>query len=393
MTGSDAAPTRVSGVGWQAIASAALDVRGSDAFEGGAEIVLVPAVPSDPLSLVGDGAALWRRLVAHGPLFADEVDATEAAILRDMEDLGIAAYGVEHPARVRAVACPLLSSPLHELVYAVVASVARDLGIRCVFIKGPVLYLQGLREREHSGDVDVWCEPARWDDLAAALTPWGWERVADPWEGTGVNHSATLVPRVWGCEIDVHRRMPGLALEDDEAFDVLWRHTEGAAFGAKDLRTPSAPMHAVVSALHNIRPELGCPDRGPEASDAARDLLQRAPGAVDCAKAIGAVPALRAELASIVGADALRGHDDGVPRDWAWRGEPDRIRAYWAALRGLSLSTRVRLVWRLLWPTAAVARESARRAGDGATSVTGARLRRIGRAARAWVGTTVRRHG
>ena len=47
-----------------------------------------------------------------------------------------------------------------------VARVAASRGIRCVFTKGPALRLQGLRDREHSGDVDLWCDPARVEDTS-----------------------------------------------------------------------------------------------------------------------------------------------------------------------------------------------------------------------------------
>ncbi|MDZ5146132.1 nucleotidyltransferase family protein [Microbacterium testaceum] len=380
---------RKDATGWWAVASAALDVRGVNLFDGGPEIILVPAIPSEPLSLLGSGAVLWRRLVDDGPLNPAQLEAGDEEILSAMAGMGIAALGPPPPFRVQELNPPTLSSPLHEMVYAVVARVAEDQGIRCVFVKGPVLHFQGLRDREHSGDVDVWCDPQRWEDLVAALGPWGWDRVADPWEGTTVNHSATLVPKSWGCEVDVHRRMPGLTLEDDAAFEQLWAHPDEARFAGQVVRTPSRPMHAVISAVHSVRPELGRPHPSPLASAAARDLLRLTPGSVDCAKAIGAVPALRVELSSVADEDALRGYNGGTPRDWSWRGKPDRVRAYLAAMTDMSVHQRIHLLWRLFWPTPAVARESARRAGHQVHTLTGARVRRIGRALGAWLRITV----
>jgi hypothetical protein len=74
-----------------------------------------------------------------------------------------------------------------------------------------------------------------------------------------------------------------------------------------------------------------------------------------------------------------------VPRDWAWRGRPDRLRAYWTALQTLPLSARLRVARRLLWPDDDVALASERRAGVAITSASSARRRRLTRAARAWV--------
>ncbi len=74
-----------------------------------------------------------------------------------------------------------------------------------------------------------------------------------------------------------------------------------------------------------------------------------------------------------------------MPRDWAWRAQPDRAHAYWHALRAEPLAVRFRLLLRLIWPPDDVALASARRAGEPSASATRARLRRIRRGAREWL--------
>ncbi|MDQ1124422.1 nucleotidyltransferase family protein [Microbacterium trichothecenolyticum] len=370
--------------GWFAIAYGSLDVSGSTLFEPGAEVLLVPTVPGDALCLVGEGAALWRRLVDGAPVREHDISPVERTILAEMTHAGIVTRDAAHPARVTKLAPPVLSSPLHELVYALTARVSAGHGIRCVFAKGPALRLQGLREREHSGDVDVWCDPARWDDLAAALEPWGWSREPDPWRGTAVHHTATMRPERWGCEIDIHRRFPGFTIDDAAAFEIVLRDAEPLRFGAVDVLVPSISTHAVLAAVHAVRPVIGAGPRSRDASDTAARLLARAPDALTRARELGAVPALRDELAPLAAPGELDA-ERGTPRDWTWRTESSRARAYGAAMRELPWSTRARLVIRFIWPPDDIALASAQRAGQPTDDPTRARWRRLRRGVRDWL--------
>lgn len=366
--------------GWVAIASGALDVRDSILFAPGAEILLAPAIPGEAVCLTGDGAALWRRLVADGPL--TDLDDDDRAILAEMLLMGIASPDSAHPDRVVRLDTPVLSSPLHELVYALTSRVAAAHGIPCVFVKGPALHHQGLRDREHSGDVDVWCSPRHWDVLAEALSAWGWRREPDPWRGTSVHHTATMTPPGWGCEIDVHRRVPGLALDDDEAFETVARHCTTVVYAGVDVAVPRADTHAVLAAVHAVRPEIGAGPRSAAASHAAATMLAAVPGSAERACELGAVPVLRAELTGLLPAEVLAAHASGRPRDWHWRGEPNRVRAYWVALRDEPGAVRLPVLWRFLWPPDDIALASARHAGDAVTDANTARRRRLARGVR-----------
>lgn len=373
------------GHGWIPIANGALDVRGRTDFDRSADVLVLPTKPSEAICLVGKGAALWRRLITAAPLPQSAVTPDEQVILEHLHDLGLVALGASHPARIAELRPPTLSSPLHELVYALVARVAASRGIPCVFTKGPALRLQGLREREHSGDVDLWCDPARLDELADVLAPWGWHRAPDPWRGTTIHHTLTLVPQRWGCEIDVHRRFPGLAIEDESAFALVYRDAVPVHYGAVDVLVPSPATHAVLAALHAVRPVIGAGPRSPHHSAAAREFLSRAEGSVARARELGAVPALRHELEPLAEPGSLDSDADGTPRDWVWRQQPDHVRAYWMAMRGESWPTRVRLIVRFLWPPDDVALASARHAGHAPTTARRARWVRLGRGVRDWL--------
>lgn len=374
------------------IAYGALDVRGLADFGDPAGILVAPTVPGEAMCLVGAGAALWRRLIDESPLSPTSMRDDELAIVEALAEHGLAAFAETHPARVTFLSAPVLSSPLHELVYALTARVAADIAVPCVFVKGPPLHLQGLREREHSGDVDVWCEPSRWTALATALESWGWERLPDPWHGSAVPHSMTMSPRVWGCEIDVHRRLPGLALDDAAAFAVVCERATTLRLAGVDVLVPAIDDHAVLAAVNAVRPGIGDSGRSDEAAAVARALLRAAPGSARRAHALGAVPVLRDEIARIEPA-ALRDEEGAsLPRDWTWRSRPDRARAYLTALRMIPRAARLPTALRVLWPPDDVALASARAAGEPLDDPARARRRRLVRGLRQWWNGTRRRN-
>lgn len=372
------------GHGWIPIANGALDVRGVEGFDADADVLVVPTRASEAICLVGEGAALWRRLVASAPAPPTAFTADEEEIVASFAELGLVVTAASHPARVSELHPPVLSSALHELVYALVARVAASRGIACVFTKGPALRLQGLREREHSGDVDLWCDPTRVEDLVDALRPWGWHRSPDPWHGTTIHHTVTLLPDRWGCEIDVHRRFPGLVLDDERAFQLVARDAAPLRFAGVDVLVPATGTHAVLAALHAVRPAIGAGPRTPDASAAAGVFLARAEDSVARARELGAVPALRWELEPLAPAGGLDADAGGVPRDWAWRQQPDRVRAYWMAMSTEPWPMRARLIARFIWPPDDVALASARLTGRVPTTARRARWARLGRGIRDW---------
>lgn len=378
-------PAAPPGPGWMPIANGAIDVRDATAFDRRAEVLVLPTRPSEAICLVGEGAALWRRLIAEAPVPPHAFAPREQEILRHLDDLGLVVLAASHPARMTELRPPTLSSPLHELVYALVARVAADHGIACVFTKGPALRLQGLREREHSGDVDLWCDPARLDEVADALAPWGWTRAPDPWRGTTIHHTMTLVPGQWGCEIDVHRRFPGLVLDDARAFSLVVRDAVPMRFASVEVLVPAPATHAVLAALHTVRPLIGAGPRTAEASASARTFLSLAEGSLARARELGAVPALRDEIEALGGPVDPEGDAEGTPRDWAWRQQPDHVRAYWTAMSGEPWTTRARLILRFLWPPDDVALASAQHAGDTPASAGHARWTRLRRGIRDWI--------
>lgn len=365
---------------WIAIGLGAADLRGIDVGDSGAEAAIIPARPADPVAIGGAVADLWRRMVA-GPVEDAELDENERALVHEFADYGIASDDGDDPARIRRLPAPWLVSFIHELVYALVARVAAQEALSVVFIKGPIEYRQGLRSRRHSGDVDVWVEPGGIPRLAHALEPWGWNVESDPWDGTAVNHTATLKAGAWGCEIDLHRHFPGCALPADQAFAVLRKNTESMSFCGVKVEVPTAAAHSVIIALHLVRPEVG-QDTSPRQIAAATSALAR--GGAEAAAFAREFRAEAALLEPLRAAfpDQTFEPSYGLPANWTWRAQPNRFRSYLAGLRMVPIGQRPRTALRLLWPADDVALHSEAQVGDTDVNPLLARFKRLSRGIR-----------
>lgn len=336
---------------WVAISFGALEVT-PETFNVSqqVEILVTPVIPARPRLLVGRGADLWRRLVA-GPVDISSLDELDQQVLEEMAEFGIASADVSHPHRVTQIPAPWLTSTLHELVYALINNVAAQHGIDLLFLKGPTLHAQGLRDRAHSGDVDCLVRPSQGVDLARALQPWGWSPAISAFTGTRVLHSLTLRAADWACAIDVHTWFPGITVDPEAAFIALEQHSETRQFAGSIARTPAREAHAAILALHEARPVDG---HGPSTAKvhSAADAL-RAAGieSLKFVRMVGAEYALADAVTVAFPVAEFSAEDATVPPDWAWRLARTRKAAYLAALRIVPARQRFKVIWRILWPS------------------------------------------
>lgn len=360
---------------WVAVASAALDQRGLPDVVPGVETIVLPVIPSEPRGLAGEYSDLWLRLV-DGPVSNDDLTEDEQAVVRDYADAGIASNDVDDPLRVTTLDKPWLSSPLHELAYGLISRLSAARGIDVVFIKGPALHRQGLRPNEHSGDIDVWVDAARVTELASLLEPWGWSHLNERWETSPLYHSVTMLPGRWGCEIDLHRHMPGFSTSDRESLQLLLSDAQTWNYAGVPTRVPSRHAHAVVGALHLMRPQQGRPVNPWNREQAITTLREGGSEALDFAKRVGAGPALGEVLTA-----AFPGEDDAVcgpvPLNWRWRAEPDRLKRYIIMFRATPLRSWPRMAFRSVWPETNIALRLDQLYGGTTKSPAKARLRRI----------------
>ena len=136
-----------------------------------------------------------------------------------------------------------------------VAHVAKNLGVRVLFLKGPVATIQGLRDPGYvSGDVDALCEPGQEQALIDALCSQGWSPREQSEAATRfTTHSITLVHQDWPCDIDVHSRFPGFLAQPTAVFEALWARRELATLANVQVYGPDYPAQCLVILLHGLR--------------------------------------------------------------------------------------------------------------------------------------------
>lgn len=360
---------------WVATSFGALDVRNSPIADCGAEILLLPTDPSEPIGLQGDVAAMWRRLT-EGSVRDGALSATQQKLVREFEAFGCASRDSHHPARTTSVPRPWLRSPFHELIYSLVAHLARKADVGVVFIKGPALHVQGLRRREHSGDVDAWVDPDGIGLLCESLRRWGWSPMPTIMAGLAPSHSIALRPASWGCEIDLHYDFPGVAGPRKQSFAALCELRQSLTFAGTSVSVPAPAAHAVISALHTTRPQVGHRLHPALESRAAEAIRVAGPRTIAAARRLRADAALSPVLAAEF-PEQFTAPEYEVPLNWRWRTQPTRFRSYFMMLRLVPASKRASWLFRAVWPMREYALTWAQTVDGRSRSAFDARCRRL----------------
>lgn len=361
---------------WVATSFGALDVKHLPSpADSGAECLILPAQPAEPIGLRGEAAALWRHLTESAVTDSD-LSTRQRILVREFENFGLAARDPDHRARTTSVPRPWLTSALHELIYSLVANIASEADVGVVFIKGPTLHRQGLRERAHSGDVDVWAKRAGISTLRDELIKWGWSTAPTLMDGLPPSHSVTMRPTSWGCEIDLHYDFPGIGISGDEAFAVLRQLSEPLTFAGTPARVPAAQAHAVISALHAVRPRPGQQVPSALTGQATEFLHRVGAGAMSVARQLRADAALSPILAAVFPGEFTPPKYD-VPTNWQWRTQPTRFRSYVMMLRLIPSTRRPRWLFRVIWPSREYAFAWAEAANVQSRTAFGVRWRRL----------------
>lgn len=140
------------------------------------------------------------------------------------------------------------------LAHALIDSVSRVHGFRCLAIKGPTLAFHGLRDPQKSSDADVLVSPADFESFCAVLYERGWaEKATRSVPGALPSHSRSLFNPAWPIDIDIHRYYPGFFGDAQAIFDLLWDTRVSADFAHQSVAITSRAASAVISALHSHR--------------------------------------------------------------------------------------------------------------------------------------------
>ena len=331
---------------WIAVSNGVVDLRDvAQRSDVNADVAITPVIPSEPLAIAGDVARLWCSLVDEG-VAEERLSAEQRALVHEFADAGIATDNADDARRVIEVQRPWFTSFLHELVCALAIRVAQKCGARCLVIKGPTLHVQGLRDRTHSGDVDLLVDPARVDEFVQAMTAWGWRLRPNPMRDTPLPHSHTLVPQTWGCEIDAHFRIPGIAAQPQDAFESLWSQTVERTFAGVRGFTPNPAAHALIQALTLARPAPGA--KAQPLHEGAVEVLRR--GATDAtlrlAVELQAHGALQKELRAVFTAEQVPVAPP--PNDWVWLSQPNPARVYAEVLKATPWRQKPSVLWKIV---------------------------------------------
>lgn len=154
-----------------------------------------------------------------------------------------------------------------KLGYAAAGRMARDAGLRCLAIKGPVPAVHGLRRPGASVDVDVLVTPREVDALLALFAEWGWAPIESDETGRLLApHSVTLGHPQWPITIDVHHRFPGFFAEPEVVFDALWEERATIRVAECSVAAAGRDGSTLIAALHALR--------DPERAQSANELDQ-----------------------------------------------------------------------------------------------------------------------
>lgn len=283
------------------------------------------------------------------------------------------------------MSCEVVLDEAVLLVHALVAKSANSVGIRVLFIKGPILAMQGLRPERPSVDVDVLVDPSRFEEAQRVLREHGW-RIDVPSTGAHVMtfHSKTYRHDTWPCEIDVHDRFPGFFADPQIVFEALWARRTTATIAEREVPCPDLLGNTAIAALHALR--------DPSYERSRRDLAymtatlgERLDAAdlrdlAELAHVTGAADTLRPILDELgappVGAGTTRAEDLEA---WRIRTSSSGVKtvSYLYQLRRAPMREKLPLLWHALVLTEAEIRKAQPDATQGAWGLFRARARRL----------------
>lgn len=169
---------------------------------------------------------------------------------------------------------PLLAGV--PLAAAALQVIADDVGVDLLHVKGAsvdeVLLQQvsvtdpetgkvHLRAVPRSSvDADVLVRPSHVAKFFAAMSAHRWTMVYRFKDGSAFEHASTWI-RPGVCHADIHRSFPGIGLDRERAFDVLWAVRGTTFMAGQKCPVPNLPAQRLILILHAVRGgELSSPD-------------------------------------------------------------------------------------------------------------------------------------
>lgn len=170
---------------------------------------------------------------------------------------GVTSLSTELPLAVRV-----------QFAHAAIQVLAEDHGIDVLHIKGPAidpsLVAQQCSTDRETGeptsrpiprvsiDADVLVRPSQVELLLSAMHRHGWVTRVSFTRLWGWQHASTLKHDFLG-HADVHRRFPGIGIDDESAFDRMWRDRGYAELAGQRCWVPSLTVQRLILLLHAAR--------------------------------------------------------------------------------------------------------------------------------------------
>lgn len=156
---------------------------------------------------------------------------------------------------------PAGSKAWMELLHAEVSFTLAESGIRYLIVKGPSisewLYPHELRV---SSDADVLVPPDQFDAARQELENAGFSDYLDGLRAIERPTHATTLSRVGSAagehQVDLHNSFPGIELDPQSAFDLLWARRQQASQAGIPVWFPDQTSRALIVVLHAARGAL-----------------------------------------------------------------------------------------------------------------------------------------
>lgn len=245
-----------------------------------------------------------------------------------------------------------------DLAHALVKSASDAVGVRALFIKGPIANFHGVRRHRIPSDVDVLVHPDDLGALKAEMIRRGWVQRPESFAHRSfVTHSITLLHDEWPCDVDIHRSFPGFLLDEAAAFEVLWRRREQIELASTPVSGSDLTSSVIIAALHALRAmyltrhadefsqALAAVRAQPDVSALISDILS-------LAEEIGATAPLTPFLEELGVAVPAPESDDPKLLEWQRNTRQLNRAASWlVAILEVRTRDRARYIWRAIFPS------------------------------------------
>lgn len=152
--------------------------------------------------------------------------------------------------------------------HACLQVLADDHGVDLLHIKGPAIDESLLDRRtvqhpdsdesfeelvpRNSVDADVLVRPSHVNRLFRALSAHGWRMAFDFVDGSAFEHASTWEHPTFE-HVDVHRQFPGIGLDREAAFELLWADRQTTLIAGQPCPVPDLTTQRLILILHAVR--------------------------------------------------------------------------------------------------------------------------------------------